>query len=151
MPWPVSVAAVEDAGAMVISAVKIRDQRTDMYQPRLRGDHSKRCTRIGEGEERMVAMEGWLDVLGIWERKSERALVGFVAALGEVGSSVAREERREDVTEGGFVVSVVLLRRGAEGCTERTLMMVRRVCRGRSGSQLSSHVGVGTNEPRPAL
>jgi len=50
---------------MVISAVKMRDQRTDMYQPRERGDHSKRWTRMGDGEARIAEIVGWVDVEGI--------------------------------------------------------------------------------------
>jgi len=76
VPWPVNVAAVDDVGAMVISAVKIRDQRTDMYQPSESGDHSKRWTRIGEGEARIADMEGCFDVEGIAARKSVSVELG---------------------------------------------------------------------------
>ena len=82
-----------------------------------------------------------------------RALDWGVGATGEemVCSSLAREERREEVTEGGFVVSWPLLRDEASGCIDSSLMMVRSVWSGRSGSQLSSHSGVGVKEPRPPM
>lgn len=35
--------------ATTISLANTKPQSSDSYQPRLRVDHSKRCTRIGEG------------------------------------------------------------------------------------------------------
>lgn len=63
LAFPVTVfervdAVVEGAGAICISDVNIRDHSTEVYQPRDNGDHSNRCTRIGEGAEIIAAMDG---------------------------------------------------------------------------------------------
>ena len=52
-------AVVDGAGAMCISAVKISDHKTEVYQPSDSVDHSNRCTLIVEGEDRMVEICGW--------------------------------------------------------------------------------------------
>ncbi len=91
---------------------------------------------------------------GICERKSETVLVGLgdgVLLFGVVESSVVIDERRDEVKEGGPVLLLGVDLDDAKGCVERILMTVRSVCRGRSGSQPSSHAGVGENEPRPGL
>ena len=62
LAFPVTVfdmveAVVDAAGAMCISAVYISDQSTEVYQPNDRVDHSNICTFIGEGADRIVAIE----------------------------------------------------------------------------------------------
>ncbi len=47
-----------------ISEAKMNDQRSDSYQPRERGDHSKVWILGGVGEERSGATRKWLFVWG---------------------------------------------------------------------------------------
>ena len=52
-------AVVDAAGAICISAVKMRDHNTEVYQPNDNVDHSNIWTLIGEGVDSIDAIVGW--------------------------------------------------------------------------------------------
>jgi hypothetical protein len=117
-----------------------------MYQPRESGDHSKRWTRIGDGVARRASIGGRMDVEGRVVRKSVREEEGWLVGIG-VDGSVWREGRREELLEGGEE-EVRSWEDGVGNLGERVLMMVRRVLRGRSGSQEFSQSVLGLKPDR---
>src|SRR5271163_2795984 len=104
----------------------MKPQSKDSYQPSERADHSKICTRIGEGSERRVAMAGWVDVWG----RSER-----------------NDETEEELSEGRWLVGsaapVRFVDVGVGRCGKSALISVSIVWRGSSGSQESIQNVVG--------
>lgn len=73
-----------------VSAKKTKPQRRDSYQPRESGDHSKRCTLMGEGSMAGIVVE-------VMVRRM--AVVELDVLDGTVGVAFAAVE--EGVTEGG--------------------------------------------------
>lgn len=47
-----------DVVPTIISEAKMKPHSRDSYQPKDRGDHSNKWTRIGDGSERTIAMDG---------------------------------------------------------------------------------------------
>jgi hypothetical protein len=116
-----------------ISAAYTKPQSKDSYQPRLRADHSKMWTRIGDGSDRRAAIAGCVEVWGRSERKEER-----VEVVVETGREVA-------------VASVIVRVVGGGRWGERALMRVRIVWRGSSGSQESIQNVVGVKSVAPGV
>lgn len=99
-----------DAVPTTISLEKMNPQRRDSYQPIERADHSKVCTRTGEGSAMMMRMAGSSVKDG---RLVMRVRASGVEALWKADSGT---------------------------CGVIAEMMVSMVCRGSSGSQDSSWI-----------